>query len=78
MKYEAGKTTWSEGRRGGPGGTRGSRLEGSFASGIPWQDTSEESAGAMAALHHSYERSDDVICLWDVLKVVLSRGVDEN
>lgn len=53
-------------------------MEGSFTSGIPSQDTSEEPAGAMVAVHHSYERSDDVICLRDVFKVVLSSRVDEN
>lgn len=32
----------------------------------------------MAAVHHPYERTGDVIRLADVLKVVLSRHVDEN
>ncbi|CAL1674873.1 unnamed protein product [Lasius platythorax] len=32
----------------------------------------------MAAVHHLYERTGDVIRLADVLKVVLSRHVDEN
>lgn len=34
--------------------------------------------GAMAAVHHPYERTRDVIRLADILKVVLSRYVDEN
>lgn len=59
-------------------GSRESGLEGSFTSGIPSRDTGEEPAGAMGAVHHSYERSDDVICLRDVFKVVLSSRVDEN
>lgn len=32
----------------------------------------------MVAVHHPYERTRDVIRLADILKVVLSRYVDEN
>lgn len=52
-----------------------SRLQGSFTSRIPCQDTSKESEGAMEAVHYSCERSDDVIRLRDSFRVALSRKV---